>query len=108
MIRKGQKPTAIHSNCSGKHAGILALCQLKGFSTIGYTDQSHPAQQLIRQTLSELAEAELSDADVAIDGCGVPTFLSPFGELGYYLLNLPQHLQVELIASRLWHEFVIL
>ena len=82
MIRKGQKPTAIHSNCSGKHAGILALCQLKGFSTIGYTDQSHPAQQLIKQTLSELAEAELSDADIAIDGCGVPTFALPVWRIG--------------------------
>jgi len=82
LIRKGQKPTAIHSNCSGKHAGILTLCQLKGFSTLSYLDQSHPAQQLIRQTLSELAEVELSDADVAIDGCGVPTFALPVWRIG--------------------------
>ncbi len=88
MIQRDQKPTAIHSNCSGKHAGILALCKLKGFPTTGYLNQFHPVQQLIKQTLSEVAEVELSDVDIAVDGCGVPTFALPIWRIGLLFARL--------------------
>ena len=88
MIQRDQKPTAIHSNCSGKHVGILALCKLKNFPTAGYLNQFHPVQQLIKQTLLEVAEVELSDVDIAVDGCGVPTFALPIWRIGLLFARL--------------------
>jgi L-asparaginase II len=61
-------------NCSGKHAGMLALCRARGWPTRGYTQPGHPCQEAM---LAELAVAAGIDADevpTAVDGCGVVTF----------------------------------
>ncbi|MBV9056023.1 MAG: asparaginase, partial [Candidatus Eremiobacteraeota bacterium] len=41
----GKKPTALHNNCSGKHAGILALCTTIGADTATYLEPENPAQR---------------------------------------------------------------
>ena len=62
-------------NCSGKHAGMLALCRAKGWPLEGYRLGEHPCQQAM---LAEVARAAGSDpAATAIDGCGVVTFAFP-------------------------------
>ena len=44
----------IYNNCSGKHAGFLALCKFKGFPLQGYLEQDHPVQVLVRQSISDI------------------------------------------------------
>jgi L-asparaginase II len=64
----------LRHNCSGKHAGMLALCRARGWPTRGYRLAGHPVQE---GCLAEVvAAAEVSGADVptAVDGCGVVTF----------------------------------
>jgi L-asparaginase II len=62
-------------NCSGKHAGMLALCRAKGWPLEGYRLAEHPCQQAM---LAEVASAAGSDpVATAIDGCGVVTFALP-------------------------------
>ena len=62
-------------NCSGKHAGMLALCHTKGWPYEGYRLAEHPCQ---RAMLAEVAElAETSEMPTAVDGCGVVTFALP-------------------------------
>ena len=34
----------IYNNCSGKHAGFLALCKFLGHPTKGYINSDHPVQ----------------------------------------------------------------
>ena len=71
-LQEGRPPHKIHHNCSGKHAGMLALCQARGWETRGYHLPEHPVQQACREAHAEAAE--LDDFATATDGCGVVTF----------------------------------
>lgn len=57
-------------NCSGKHASMLAVCDLNGWPTDSYLDPQHPLQQLILQVVEEAAGERV--AAVGTDGCGAP------------------------------------
>jgi L-asparaginase II len=72
--REGQPPSRLKHNCSGKHAGMLAVCRAHGWRTEGYRLPSHRMQ---RTNLANVAAAARVDEDsiaTAVDGCGVPTF----------------------------------
>lgn len=70
MIARGEHQSRIRMNCSGKHAAMLATCVLNGWPTTGYLAPRHPLQQLVRQTVEELADERASAT--GIDGCGAP------------------------------------
>ncbi|MCH8290796.1 asparaginase [Candidatus Poribacteria bacterium] len=88
MIKRDEDPIAIHSNCSGKHTGMLTLCQIKGFPIEGYLNPTHPVQQLILQTIAEVADMESGEIGIGIDGCGVPTFALPIEKIGLLFSRL--------------------
>jgi L-asparaginase II len=71
-VQEGRPPQKIHHNCSGKHAGMLALCRARGWTTKGYHLPEHPVQRACHEAHAEAAELEPQDA--ASDGCGVVTF----------------------------------
>ena len=48
LVRRGEKPSALHNNCSGKHAGLLLACRALGLAHEGYTDPGHALQRRIR------------------------------------------------------------
>src|SRR5947208_4661875 len=62
-------------NCSGKHAGMLALCQANGWPYEGYRLADHPCQQAMLAEISGLAGED--EIPTAVDGCGVVTFALP-------------------------------
>jgi L-asparaginase II len=62
-------------NCSGKHAGMLALCHVEGWPYEGYRLAEHPCQQAMLAEVAELAGT--SEIPTAVDGCGVITFALP-------------------------------
>jgi L-asparaginase II len=73
----GDPPEPIKHNCSGKHAGMLALCRAHGWESRGYRLPEHPCQ---RAMLTEVARAaDMAEEDVAtgVDGCGVVAFALP-------------------------------
>lgn len=70
----GPEPTRIEHNCSGKHAGMLAVCRARGWETAGYRLDAHPLQREILHELAAAAELAPGDLPTAVDGCGVPTF----------------------------------
>jgi len=74
LIRTGAEPNELHNNCSGKHAGMLALCVHKGWDLNTYTDPGHPLQQMILSYISEFCGASADTISLGIDGCGVPVF----------------------------------
>ena len=76
-LETGPEPTPIEHNCSGKHAGFLAVCRARGFETKGYRFADHPLQQEILAEVAAAAEVDATSMPVAIDGCGVPTFALP-------------------------------
>lgn len=73
----GRGPRRIEHDCSGKHAGMLALCAARGWPKEGFERREHPCQQAM---LAEVAAAtDLSPHEIvtATDGCGVVTFAFP-------------------------------
>jgi L-asparaginase II len=70
--QEGRAPGAIHHNCSGKHAGFLAVCRARDWETAGYRLAGHPLQQVLHEEV--IGAAELTEVETAVDGCGVLTF----------------------------------
>jgi L-asparaginase II len=81
LTRAGKTPTAIHNNCSGKHAGMVATAVYKGLDPAGYERLGHPIQQEIKRILSETCGVALEDDAIGIDGCSVPTFALPLASV---------------------------
>lgn len=77
LIRKSEKPHHIHNNCSGKHAGMLALCQLLGVDVEDYLNAQHPIQTLILQYVEEMYEYPKEKMIAALDGCSAPIYSIP-------------------------------
>jgi len=72
MIRRGEKPTRLFNNCSGKHAGFLSVARHWDIATKGYEAVSHPVQQEVAKTLRELSDAK--ELAFGIDGCAAPNY----------------------------------
>jgi L-asparaginase II len=70
----GPEPTRIEHNCSGKHAGFLALCAARGWPAAGYRLPSHPCQQTVAAEIAVAAGLDPGRIPTAADGCGVVTF----------------------------------
>lgn len=81
LILAGRRPQAIHNNCSGKHAGMLAACLHLGLDPRGYERPKHELQVMIARIISETCGTALDRAHMGIDGCSVPAFALPLGAL---------------------------
>jgi L-asparaginase II len=78
MLREqGRQPTRLHNNCSGKHAGMLALARVHGWPTANYHRDDHPVQIRMLRELSTWTHVPVDDIGTAVDGCGVITFAVP-------------------------------
>lgn len=72
--QEGRPPELIHNNCSGNHAGMLALCRARDWPTRGYHLPEHPVQQACLAVHAEAAELEPGEIPTGSDGCGIVTF----------------------------------
>ena len=73
-LQCGGKPTALHNNCSGKHAGILALAKLRGVPFEDYLDVTHPVQREILALCERAFDDRFTADRIGVDGCGIPVF----------------------------------
>src|SRR5437588_6886408 len=89
---RGLRLTAVYSNCSGKHTGMLALAKHHGWPTEFYARIEHPVQRRCLQSVSDHTEVAVNDIGVAVDGCGVATFALPLRNmaLAYARLGNPE------------------
>ena len=74
LVRRGEPFTAIHNNCSGKHAGILALALSLGADPATYMELENPAQQEILKFCGRMTQEDPQSYPLGIDGCGIPVF----------------------------------
>jgi L-asparaginase II len=51
LIAARQRPSPLHNNCSGKHAGFLTAAHHMNFPIRAYIDKSHPIQRLVTAAL---------------------------------------------------------
>lgn len=77
LERENERPSALHNNCSGKHAGMLALALFRGEPPEDYVRPEHAVQREILETVSALTDVPQDAIHVAIDGCSAPTFGVP-------------------------------
>lgn len=71
-VREGRAPSRLAQNCSGKHAAMLYVSKLNGWSLDDYLDPAHPLQQAIAEIVEDLTGQRI--ARVTVDGCGAPLF----------------------------------
>ncbi len=74
---RGVRLTAVYSNCSGKHTGMLALARHHGWPTEFYTRPEHPVQQRCLAEVSRWSDVPAQHLGTATDGCGVVCFALP-------------------------------
>ena len=90
---RGETPTVLHNNCSGKHAGMLALALYLGAPTESYDQLDNPVQVLIVDMVAKISGIPTGDIVIGIDGCGTPVFgvgVSVMARMYAQLVNSPE------------------
>jgi len=82
-LQQGRPPQKIFHNCSGKHAGMLALCRANDWPTEGYRLPDHPVQEAAKRSHAEAADVDPDELTTATDGCGVVTFALPLERMAH-------------------------
>lgn len=92
MRRQGIEPIPVQEMCSGKHVGMLITSKFLGDSLDDYYLPSHPHQQRILHTISEMCDYPAEKIGLGIDGCGVPVHAMPMYHfaLGFARMSRPE------------------
>jgi L-asparaginase II len=102
LVKNQQPPNVLQNNCSGKHAGMLALAKHLGAPVETYDNLDNPVQQQILRAVSQFADIPPQEIAIGIDGCGVPVFgLSVRAMALMYgrLVNPPAHFDLSVKAA---------
>jgi L-asparaginase len=99
------KRSPLEYNCSGKHAGMLAVCQQRHWPLTNYLERKHPVQQLILSKVAELLRMPSEEFISVHDDCGAPTYLMQIGQMAslYALLASGKTLDMERIVRAMTH-----
>lgn len=94
LCEEGKEPPLIRNNCSGKHAGMLTMCQYNGWDLEDYPEIDHPLQQYLLDVISEITKYPREKIYTGVDGCGVVVFGMPLKNmaLAYARLTNPKSL----------------
>ncbi len=88
MQRAGEYPTQFHNNCSGKHAGMLAVAKHIGAELATYDELDNPVQQAILHAVADVTDVPAAKIRTAVDGCAAPNFAMPLVAMAKGFLNL--------------------
>lgn len=99
------KRSSLEYNCSGKHAGMLAVCQQRNFPLHSYLERKHPVQQLILTKVAEMLRMPAAEFIGVHDDCGVPTYLMQLTQIAHLYAQLAarQTLDLERIVRAMTH-----
>lgn len=99
------KQTPLEYNCSGKHAGMLAVCQQRQWPLNNYLEYHHPVQKLILSQLAELMKMPGEELIPARDDCGAPTYFVQLRQMAslYAQLASGDNLGMERIVRAMTH-----
>jgi len=87
-----KEPSQIKCECSGEHAGMLAVCTHLGWPIEDYTSVDHPLQHEIRRIVAAACGLPTDELALATDGCSIPTFGAPIEAfaLAFAVLSDPE------------------
>ena len=74
LAASGKSPSALHNNCSGKHAGFVCVACARGVDPTGYVRPEHPVQREIRTVFEEMTGRAIDARTCGTDGCSIPTY----------------------------------
>jgi L-asparaginase II len=80
---KGDQPSPLHNNCSGKHSGMLSVARAMGVSTAGYVEREHEVQKTVRATVETVIGEPLTEGKCGTDGFSIPTFAATIRAFAY-------------------------
>lgn len=100
QARAMERPTALHNNCSGKHAGFVCTACHTGTDVKGYVGYDHPIQAEIRDVMESLTGAALAHDDCGIDGCSIPTYAVPLRKLAHGFARMATGAGLEPVRAR--------
>jgi L-asparaginase II len=86
----GDPPSPLNHNCSGKHAGMLALCRANDWPTQGYRLSDHPVERAALAVHADAAEVSEREIQTGVDGCGVVTFALPLERMAHAFARFEQ------------------
>ena len=84
----GEEKDPTRSDCSGKHAGFLALTRFLGVPVEQYLDPESKGQLMVRRSVAERCEYPVEQINVGIDGCSAPNYSLPLRNLAIGFKNL--------------------
>jgi L-asparaginase II len=89
LAAAGAKPSALHNNCSGKHAGFVCLgCVMAGDRDrraflSGYVEPGHALMREVNAAVESATGCNLAEAPRGTDGCSIPTFAIALTKLAH-------------------------
>jgi L-asparaginase II len=81
LAEAGVSPGRIHNNCSGKHAGMVALAIAMGWDPADYHRAEHPVQRRMLDEVVRFSGVPAEQIPIGVDGCGVVCFAVPLGDM---------------------------
>jgi L-asparaginase len=99
------RTSPLEHNCSGKHAGMLAVCKAHNWPLDNYLDRHHPIQRNILQKFADLLKMPADEFIAAHDDCGAPTYLLQLDQMAtlYAHLASGDSLDLERIVRAMTH-----
>jgi L-asparaginase II len=98
-LQDHRPPQPVFHNCSGKHAGMIAVCRANGWPVEGYRRPDHPLQLGLLEEVARAAEVEPGEVATGLDGCGVVCFGVPLERAAFAFSRLEQLAGGDRIAS---------
>jgi L-asparaginase II len=94
LYNQNLMPTALHNNCSGKHAGFLAYCKAQNLPTADYLNPEHQLHQDMKEIVAKFYQCDPRDMKVGMDGCSAPIFSATVLQqaLGFKNLSTPEQI----------------
>jgi L-asparaginase II len=81
LLTGGGQAERVHNNCSGKHAGMLALATALDWNPIDYHLPEHPVQLRMLDEIRRWTGLASEQIQTGIDGCGVVCFAVPLRDI---------------------------
>ena len=99
-LRHGLAITPKWSNCSGKHAGMLALALAHDWPTAGYETAGHPVQRRILAEIERWTDVPAGQMRFGVDGCTVVCFGLPLRSMALAYARLAASTEPAMVRLR--------
>lgn len=98
---KNFEDNVLFNDCSGKHAGFLAVCRYMNYTYDDYVLEKHPVNQEVLEIISTMTGCGKDDISTGVDGCSLPVHAMPLRNMARGFANLAnsQNLKPEFKAA---------